>query len=47
MKRTDIIQSLIDKVGAENYLEVGVSGGGGGGGGGGEKILEILNVKIK
>jgi len=38
MKRTDIIQSLIDKVGAENYLEVGVSA---------EKILEILNVKIK
>ena len=27
MKRTDIIQSLIDKVGAENYLEVGVSAG--------------------
>ena len=27
MKRTDIIQSLIDKIGAENYLEVGVSAG--------------------
>ena len=27
MKRTNIIQSLIDKVGAENYLEVGVSAG--------------------
>ena len=27
MKRTDIIQSLINKIGAENYLEVGVSAG--------------------
>ena len=27
MKRTDIIQSLIDKTGAENYLEIGVSAG--------------------
>ena len=27
MKRTDIIQSLIDKIGAKKYLEVGVSAG--------------------
>lgn len=27
MRRTDIIQSLIDKVGAEKYLEIGVSSG--------------------
>ena len=27
MKRTDIIQSLIDKTSAENYLEIGVSAG--------------------
>ena len=27
MKRTDIIQSLINKTSAENYLEIGVSAG--------------------
>ena len=27
MRRTDIIQSLIDKIGAKKYLEVGVSAG--------------------